>query len=135
MSGKGIILIRKYKETILYLIFGTLTVIVNMMLFALFDLLGFSLLLSNSLAFVLAVLFAYYTNTKFVFAVAFTKANFLQFFGMRIMTILIDNGGMLLLVQIGAHKYISKVIVNAVIIILNYIFSKFYIFKKKEEMK
>ena len=79
MSGKGIILIKKYKETILYLIFGILTVIVNMMLFALFDLLGFSLLLSNSLAFVLAVLFAYYTNTKFVFAVAFTKANFTVF--------------------------------------------------------
>lgn len=123
----------KYKETILYLFFGGLTVAVNIVLFALFDWLKLPLLWSNTLAFILAVLFAYYTNTKYVFEANFTKANFLQFFGMRITTIFIDNGGMLLLVGLGMNKFIAKILINVMIIILNYIFSKFFIYKKEKE--
>lgn len=131
MINRTINIIKKYRESFLYLFFGGLTVIVNIALFIIFDVLGFEILFSNTMAFFMAVAFAYYTNTKFVFESRFTWTNFIRFFGMRIATIFIDNGGMLLLVYIELHKIISKIIVNVIIIVLNYIFSKFFIYKEK----
>ena len=125
-------MIKKYEETILYLIFGFLTVVVNTVLY-----LSLSLILddiiANSIAFVLSVLFAYWTNSKFVFKNPLSKETFIKFFGMRIGTILIDNGGMWLLLYLNCNKLISKCAVNIIIIVLNYIFSKFFIFKKRKD--
>lgn len=129
----GINLIKKHREAFLYLFFGGLTVFINIALFVVFDTIGLDLLYANTFAFILAVLFAYYTNAKYVFKNAFTATNFLQFFGMRIGTIFIDNGGMLLFTNFGMHKLLSKMIVNVIIIVLNYVFSKFFIFKKERE--
>ncbi|MBP0956431.1 MAG: GtrA family protein [Oscillospiraceae bacterium] len=122
----------KYEETILYLIFGFFTVVVNTVLY-----LSLSLFLNdiiaNSIAFVLSVLFAYWTNSKFVFKNPILWETFIKFFGMRIGTILIDNGGMWLLLYLNCNKLISKCAVNIIIIVLNYIFSKFFIFKKRKD--
>ena len=123
-------LLRKHRETISYLFFGGLTVLVNILLFALFDLF-FGEITANTVAFLLSVQFAYMTNTKFVFQAPYTKQNFLQFWGMRIGTIFIDNGGMWLLLTVGCNKFIAKCIVNVIVIVLNYIFSKFFIYRKK----
>ncbi|MEG1952674.1 MAG: GtrA family protein [Hydrogenoanaerobacterium sp.] len=125
-------LIRKYREEIAYLFFGGLTVLVNILLFAIFDLF-LGEITANTIAFLLSVQFAYMTNTKFVFCALYTRQNFLQFWGMRIGTIFIDNGGMWLLLATGCNKFIAKIIVNAVVIVLNYIFSKFFIYRKKGE--
>lgn len=125
--------IKKYRETLAYLIFGALTVAVNTALFLIMDWFLKNELLSNTIAFFLSVQFAYVTNTKFVFQCKFTKRNFLQFWTMRIGTILIDNGGMWLLLAIGVHKIGAKCAVNALIIVLNYLFSKFLIYKKGKE--
>lgn len=133
MISWTIALIKKNKETFLYLFFGGLTVLVNIAVFTALDSAGFDVLFSNTIAFFIAVAFAYYTNTKYVFESQFTFANFTQFFGMRITTILIDNGGMFLLIYWGVHKLFAKIIVNVVIIILNYICSKFFIFKKERK--
>ena len=78
----------------------------------------------------LAVLFAYWTNCKFVFQVPFTKKSFFEFVGMRIGTILIDNGGMLLMTWLNWNDIFAKVVVNIIIIGLNYLFSKLFIFRK-----
>lgn len=122
--------LKKHRETIAYLFFGGLTVLVNILLFTLFDLF-FAELTANTIAFLLSVQFAYMTNTKFVFCAPYTRQNFLQFWGMRIGTIFIDNGGMWILLALGSNKFIAKCLVNIVIIVLNYIFSKFFIFQKK----
>lgn len=122
-------LYHKYEELIRYGFWGVMTVIVNTLLY-----LGFAQmtgdLLANTIAFFLAVQFAYMTNTKFVFQEKFTKKNFVQFWGMRIGTIFIDNGGMWLLLSVGINNLLSKCVVNAVVIVLNYVFSKFIIYKK-----
>ena len=121
----------KYKELILYGVFGVLTVIVNIISFKLLLILNIPLLYSNTIAFFIAVVFAYYTNTKFVFNDNFTKKNFISFMSMRISTLFIDNIGLYYLVSISIDELIAKSIINIIIILINYICSKFIIFKKK----
>lgn len=119
-------------ETLRYLVFGILTVTVNIAFYRVLSL-WIDTLPANTLAFFIAVLFAYYTNTRFVFRVEFTKKNFLQFISMRIGTVFLDDGGMLLLLAWGWNDLLAKCVVNVVIIGLNYIFSKLLIFKKDTE--
>ncbi len=121
----------KYKELILYGFFGVLTVIVNIISFKLLLILNTPLLYANTVAFFIAVLFAYYTNTKYVFNDKFTKKNFISFISMRISTLFIDNMGLYYLVSISVDELIAKSIINIIIILINYICSKFIIFKKK----
>lgn len=126
-------LAKQHSETILYLFFGVLTVIVNTLVFMLLSRTVLGDLWANTIAFFVAVQFAYFTNTKYVFKADFTKQNLLQFWGMRIGTIFIDNFGLMILLHLGAHKLIAKSAVNIVIIGLNYLFSKFIIYRKKDE--
>ena len=128
MSNNGFY---KYKELILYGIFGVLTVIVNIISFKLLSILNIPLLYANTIAFFIAVVFAYYTNTKFVFNDKFTKENFISFMSMRISTLFIDNIGLYYLVSISVDELIAKSIINIIIILINYICSKFIIYKKK----
>lgn len=111
--------------------FGVLTVIVNIISFKLLLILNIPLLYANTVAFFIAVLFAYYTNTKYVFNDKFTKKNFISFISMRISTLFIDNMGLYYLVSISVDELIAKSIINIIIILINYICSKFIIFKKK----
>lgn len=120
------------RETAAYLIFGVLTVAVNILSYELLSMM-FGMLAANTLAFFIAVLFAYWTNSTFVFRVKHTWKNFLQFMGMRIGTLLIDNGGMYLLLMLGMHDLFAKCVVNGIIIIINYVASKWVIFRKKEK--
>ena len=128
MSNNGFY---KYKELILYGVFGILTVIVNIISFKLLLILNIPLLYANTIAFFIAVVFAYYTNTKFVFNDKFTKENFISFMSMRISTLFIDNIGLYYLVSISVDELIAKSIINIIIILINYRCSKFIIYKKK----
>ena len=61
-------LLMKYKEIIMYLIFGTLTTAVNIVVYYLFsNIIHINYLFSNAVAWFLSVLFAYVTNRKYVF--------------------------------------------------------------------
>lgn len=128
-------MIKKYlhllrSETFRYLVFGILTVVVNIVAYRILSL-WMAPLPANTLAFFIAVFFAYYTNTYFVFQVSFTKKNFFQFMAMRIGTIFLDDGGMFLLLFWGWNDFLAKCIVNGAIIVLNYLFSKLVIFRTK----
>lgn len=130
-------MIKKYlhllrSETFRYLVFGILTVLVNIVAYRILSL-WMAPLSANTLAFFIAVFFAYYTNTHFVFQVSFTKKNFFQFMAMRIGTIFLDDGGMFLLLFWGWNDFLAKCIVNGAIIVLNYLFSKLVIFRTKRE--
>lgn len=130
-------MIKKYlhllrSETFRYLVFGILTVVVNIVAYRILSL-WMAPLPANTLAFFIAVFFAYYTNTHFVFQVSFTKKNFFQFMAMRIGTIFLDDGGMFLLLFWGWNDFLAKCIVNGAIIVLNYLFSKLVIFRTKRE--
>ena len=118
-----------FMETCRYITCGISTVLVNIVSYKLLSTYVCGTLVANTIAFLLSVIYAYFTNTIFVFRVRCTWKNFCSFFGMRIGTIVIDNGCLMLLIWIGLHDMFAKCIVNVIIIVLNYIFSKLLIFK------
>lgn len=140
------------KETILYLVFGVLTTIIN---FIVFDLLHRTLgekyvLVSETIAFIAAVLFAFFTNKPFVFESRDWSCKTLArelptFFGGRIISFLIEAGLVLLsrdLLHAGSYKVlgingltVAKVPIAVIVVILNYVFSKLMVFQKNSKRR
>ena len=127
----------KYKEVISYLFFGGCTTLINIISYMLFRAANIDMLISNSLAWVVSVLFAFITNKLFVFEsrnVGFKKTmvECIYFFICRLLSLVFDLGFMYLLVDIfSCNELLSKIISNIIVIIINYILSKLLIFKKK----
>ncbi|MDD6604148.1 MAG: GtrA family protein [Eubacteriales bacterium] len=145
-------LAKKYRELITYIIFGVLTTIVSLVSFKIFDsLLGEKLyLLTNIMSWIFAVSFAYITNKLWVFESKSWQGKtvikeLLGFVGARLFSLGVEELGLWLLIDIlnmGALRLsilsldingnmIAKVIMQIVVIILNYVFSKLVVFKKK----
>ncbi|MGI6264478.1 MAG: GtrA family protein [Acutalibacteraceae bacterium] len=128
------------RQTVLYVVFGVLTTLVNIVSFQLFyNLLHIPALITNAIAWVLSVLVAYITNKRYVFesrtgtAAAFWR-EIGMFFGARLLSFGVDEAGIWLLIDVvGLHSGLSKILMNVVVLILNYIFSKWFIFKKNKE--
>lgn len=132
----------KYKSIIMYLIFGVLTTLVNIVSYYIFShILKTGVMFSTVIAWVLAVLFAYVTNRKWVFT-SYAKGRkeifneLLSFFSCRIATGIVDTLFMFIFVErLHFNDVIIKIIANIIVIILNYIASKLIIFKKKDNNK
>jgi putative flippase GtrA len=123
-----IALLKKHRETAAYLICGATTTLLGLAVyFGLYRFIGD--IPANSVAFALSLLYAYLTNSKLVFRKAYSWVLFGQFFGMRIGTIVISDGGLWLLLRVGCPRLLAQIILNTVMIALNYVFSKFFIFK------
>ena len=127
-------IIQKNKEIIMYLVFGVLTTVVNIVIYYIFsNLLHMNYLFSNAMAWFLSVLFAYVTNRKYVFD---SKNNqiikeAISFFGSRLATGIMDMVLMWFLVNFNiVNDVVAKVVVNVIVVILNYILSKLVVFKK-----
>ena len=132
-------LINKFatKEVLNYLIFGVLTTAVNYIVyFLLYNLFNINYLVSNTVAWIAAVVFAYFTNKKYVFndTDESDKDNirkFLTFTAGRLLTYIIETLWMLVTVGIlGMNGNISKILVSVVVIITNYFVSKFLVFSE-----
>lgn len=128
----------KYKEVVNYLIFGGLTTLVNFVVYFIAKWIGIEEWISNTIAWVIAVAFAYITNKIFVFE-SKTKGKkeilkeFASFFTCRAFSGILDIGLFWLLVEkFEFNDIIIKIILQIVVILLNYIFSKLLVFKKKE---
>ena len=122
-------------ELIKYIVFGVLTTLVSIGSFKLFDVvLGEKLyLITNVLSWVLSVAFAFVTNKLFEFESkgknVFQEG--ISFFGFRLFSLVMDMGLMYLLVEVlSSNEMLSKVITNVFVIVINYVFSKLFIFKK-----
>ena len=132
----------KYKEIINYLFFGVLTTIVNYVIYVICaKLFVIDILLATFTAWFGSVLFAYITNKKYVFE---SKTNrkieivreVLSFFWFRILSGIIDMVIMYITVNLlELNDLIMKLAANIIVIILNYVFSKMFIFKNKIESK
>lgn len=129
---------RKLREIISYLFFGGMTTVVNFVVFFLArNLIGWNLVVSNTLSWVLSVLFAFTTNKKWVFKSKTTGIKPLlselsKFFFYRIVSFGIDMACMLLFVDVfKTGEFLAKLITQIIIVIANYVFSKFLIFTKK----
>ena len=136
------ILWNKYKEIINYLIFGVLTTIVNYVSYIILTkVCNIDYLVSTVIAQVISIIFAYITNKIFVFqSKNLSKKEFFRemfsFFGFRILSLFLDMGFMYLFVDmIHLNDIIMKLVSNVLIVIANYIFSKLFIFRKKEAKK
>ena len=121
------------RELVLYVFFGALTFLVNIVTYFLFEeLLGINYLISNVLAWFFSVLFAYVTNRIWVFESK--SPDILKemslFFGGRIFSGAVDTGLMYLFIDVlMIGDLISKIVVQVIVIILNYVFSKLIVFK------
>lgn len=135
-------LYKKYKEVINYLIFGVLTTIISLLVYYIlvFTLLNpenaFQLQISNIISWIAGVAFAYFTNRKYVFESKEKRQlkEASEFVLARILTLVIDMIVMWLGVTIlHFNNKIIKLISQVLVIVLNYVFSKLFIFKKGNE--
>jgi putative flippase GtrA len=129
---------QKYKTVILYLAFGGLTTLVNIIAyFSLNKLGGIPYLASNLIAWIVSVLFAYETNRLFVFAskgkgLIFVVRECSTFIGCRLFSGLADTTTMYVMIHLlHFNDLLVKVIANTLVIILNYGFSKRIVFQDK----
>ncbi|MHC6536974.1 GtrA family protein [Latilactobacillus sakei] len=132
-------LIHRYWEQLMYLVFGVLTTAVNMVVFYLLDqYTGMYYLLSNTVAWFLSVLFAFFTNKTWVFQSKYTtfrdfSREIASFFFFRGISYIMDTAIMFVgISMLHGPNMVVKIIDQFVIILANYIFSK-WIFNKSTE--
>ncbi|MFK4567433.1 GtrA family protein [Enterococcus sp. UD-01] len=131
-------LFQQYQEMISYLFFGAATTLVNMgVFFICTNLFAIDYKISNAIGWFLSVLFAFFTNKYFVFSSkhenigGFLK-EMLLFYWYRVLSFVIDMGMMIVMIDyLHISDFWAKLITQVVVIVLNYFFSKFFIFKKK----
>ena len=133
---------REHKEVILYLIFGVLTTVVNWLAYAAFVWIGLDINVSNILSWVVGVSFAFVVNKWYVFESRSLESRkvikeFGSFVGARIFTGIIAILLFPLLYNIGLNQslfgtdgFLAKIVTSVIEIVLNWIFSKYLIFKK-----
>ena len=141
--NKLINIYKKYQEIINYLIVGVLTTLVSIFTYFILSLIldinnNILFIFANIISWICAVVFAYITNKRFVFnSATFNRKEEIKLFSMfvssRITTFLLELIFMFLTVKVLLlNDKISKVIAQIIVIILNYIISKIFVFKKKK---
>ena len=128
-----------YKELVNYIVFGVLAMAVNFISYFLFArMLKLDEIISSGLSWFCSVLFAYITNKLFVFeSKTETKKAFfkeiISFFGCRVLSgALCDVGTFALMVKVlKINDMFSKIVTQAMVVIVNYVLSKLVIFRKK----
>lgn len=125
----------RYKEQLLYLFFGALTTVISIGVFALFTkVIPCDELVANILSWILAVLFAFLTNRTWVFQSAAGESfgkQMVSFYLGRVATLLIEEALLLVFVKwLLWDGMIVKIAAQVIIVVLNYVISKLFIFKK-----
>lgn len=127
----------QYKEPITYLFWGVMSTIANVVTYWLcYDVGHISNMASTLVAWIVAVIMAFITNKLWVFESRNTSwqedlKEFFSFIGFRIVSEIFDLGIMYWAVDfMGMNGLFWKIVANVIVVILNYIFSKFIIFKK-----
>lgn len=130
-------LYQKYRQIFWYLFFGVCTMILNTVCYTvLYELLEVPNVPSTVIAWLAAVIVAFVTNKLVVFESRGRAGKGLfelvSFFGCRVATGLLDVGIMWIAVDLLAgNSVLWKLVSNVIVTVLNYIVSKFFIFKSK----
>lgn len=131
-------LIEKYWDILSYLFFGVLTTVVNYIIYLpCYNLLGLSAAVSNGIAWIIAVAFAYLTNKPFVFKSNDWSAKTVipeltKFVGCRFGSGAAETVILLLTVDIlGWNGNLWKLFTQVLVVVLNYVGSKLLVFRKK----
>lgn len=134
----------EYAEIIRYLIIGILTTLVSLGSYYALVLTilnpddALQLQVANVISWVVSVLFAYFTNRSFVFKVkdSHVLSEFFKFVMSRVFTLLVDMAIMFIFVSLlHLDDKIIKLITQVIVIVLNYILSKFLVFIKPKKSK
>ena len=131
---KKLILKMYENDVIRYIFWGGCTTLVNLVSFYLMRIAGLPLMAANIISIILAILFAYVVNSRFVFHDSCETLKdhiqpFVKFISARLVTMVIEVGGVwLLAVVMGFHDMVAKFCTQFIVLVLNYIFSKFIIF-------
>ena len=130
-------LLAKYREILVYLVFGVLTTVVNYLVYLpCFNLLQLSASVSNVIAWAAAVVFAYLTNKPFVFrsfdwSMKTVLPELTKFVGTRIGSGGVETLILLLAVDIaGWNGNLWKLLTSILVVVLNYVGSKLLVFRK-----
>lgn len=134
-------LIKENNEIIKYLIFGALTTLISLTTYFIMTLFldvnePIQLQVCNITSWILSILFAFFTNKIFVFKSKEKKTikELIKFLTGRIITLLIDMIIMFIFVSLmHFNDKIVKLLLQIIIIILNYIISKYFVFKKENK--
>lgn len=131
-------LLQKYRDIIAYLFFGAVTTLVNLVVYYLcYEVWGMRNTPSVIIAWVIAVLTAFLTNKPFVFRSHDWSPKVLlpeaaSFFGCRVGTGVLELVLMYITVDLlGLSGMLMKLLVNIIVIVLNYVGSKLLVFRKK----
>lgn len=128
-------------DIIRYIFFGGCTTLVNLVCFYVLRQIHMELNTANFISICTAVVFAYVVNSLFVFhdeCSSFWEhmRAFGKFLSARVVTMIVEVGGVWILVQqLTMQEMIGKIAVQFLVIILNYIFSKFFVFTTKSAKK
>ena len=124
------------REAVLYFIFGVMTTLVDWVSYAVFWAMGMDYRVSTALSWAAAVLFAFVTNKFFVFRSFNMKPGYLwkefvSFVACRVTTGVLTMIGMIIMVDfLHWNEFVGKFMVSAMSLVLNYVFSKLFIFRK-----
>ena len=127
----------KHKEILLYLFFGGLTFFINMFLFILLDrCFPHHELICNIICWGVCVLFQFFTNRTWVFPVKEKSSatdfirQMISFFGGRLSTLAVEEVILaIFIVWLGMNANIVKLVAQVIVIVLNYVISKWVVFK------
>ena len=132
-------LFKKYREIIMYIIIGVCTTLVNLITYTImYKYLNIDINVSNVVSIISAIIFAYFTNRIFVFesknnTIQEITAEIIKFISARIVTMIIEVVGVYVLVVMNHNdEFIGKLKVQVIVLVLNYIMSKFIVFKKSK---
>lgn len=126
---------RKHKEILMYLLFGGLAFFLNIGLFAAIDSFNINALVNNIACWVICVLFQFFTNRTWVFDGSVdSSGEFIKqacsFVAGRIGTLIIEELILAVFITwLGLNAMLIKLIAQVVVIVLNYIISKLFVFK------
>nr|WP_295283494.1 GtrA family protein [uncultured Blautia sp.] len=131
---KELILCFYNNDVIRYIFFGGCTTLVNLVCFFVLRKCNVELNIANVISIIIAIIFAYIVNSKFVFQDKCETLKdhihpFCKFVSARLLTMVIEVGGVWLLVEImGLSDMIGKFCTQFIVLALNYVFSKFFVF-------
>lgn len=129
-------LYKKYKEIIDYVIVGALTTFVSIASYWVLRLIINNYMVNTIISWICAVLFAFFANRNYVFRSKSEKIfdEFSKFVGCRLLTLGMEIVLMYVFVSLfKINDMIAKIILQVIILILNYVFSKFFVFVKTKK--
>lgn len=135
-------LIIHYGEQLRYLVVGGITTVINFVaLMVLSSFTNLPLLVANTIAWTLSIIWAFFANKTIVYRSKYTTVSaffreLISFLGARLFSLVLDDGIMFIGVQLlHQNKLIIKLIDQVVVIVVNYILGKIIFHHKEEELE